>query len=147
MGGGPDPLPAHGAQEVVEGVLAGWGERLAAEGGGEGWGTGQPWGALFGDVLMRRLILRFLLCRAVLALHTTHSRDTSLQPTCFPALPEARPSLLCLRSRQRLRLLCPAGDCCELHCRIVHIRSVCEKLLFGCWRSRRWAGLALLALG
>lgn len=87
----PEPRPAAGAQEVAEGVLAGWGERLAAEGGGEGWGTGQPWGALFGDVLMRRLILRFLLCRAALALHTTHSRDTSLQPTCFPALPEARP--------------------------------------------------------
>ena len=137
----PDPLPARGAQEAVEGVLAGWGERLAAEGGGEGWGTGQPWGALFGDVLMRRLILRFLLCRAALALHTAHSADTRLQPTCFPALPEARPPLLCLRWRPRVRSLCPAGERCELRCRIARVRSVCEKRLVGCWRSRRWAGL------
>lgn len=76
----------RGAQETVEGVLAGWAERLA----GDDWGAGAAWGALFGDALCRRLIMRFLLCRAVLALHTGLSRAPELQPTCFPALPEVR---------------------------------------------------------
>ena len=67
-------------------MLAGWAERLA----GDDWGAGAAWGALFGDALCRRLIMRFLLCRAVLALHTGVSRAPELQPTCFPALPEAR---------------------------------------------------------
>ena len=67
-------------------MLAGWAERLA----GDDWGAGAAWGALFGDALCRRLIMRFLLCRAVLALHTGLSRAPELQPTCFPTLPEAR---------------------------------------------------------
>jgi hypothetical protein len=70
-------------------VLAGWGEAMV-EGGAEGWGAGAAWGALFGDVLARRLILRFVLARAALGLHRAHGRDASLQPTCFPPLLEAR---------------------------------------------------------
>ncbi len=76
-------------QETVESVLAGWGEAMV-EGGAEGWGAGAAWGALFGDVLARRLILRFVLARAALGLHRAHGRDASLQPTCFPPLLEAR---------------------------------------------------------
>ena len=67
-------------------MLGGWAERLA----GDDWGASAAWGALFGDALCRRLIMRFLLCRAVLALHTGLSRVPELQPSCFPALPEAR---------------------------------------------------------
>ena len=73
---------------AVDGVLLEWGETLADAAGSEWFDT---WVALFGDPLLRRLVLRFLLCRAALALHHAFSNQSELQPTCFPPFPEACP--------------------------------------------------------
>ena len=63
------------------------GEELALLAGTE-WND--AWVGMFGDVLLRRLVLHFLLCRAALALHKKYGRIQSYQPTCFPPFPKVR---------------------------------------------------------
>ena len=72
----------------MEAALFGIGEDLALLAGGE-WND--AWVGLFGDVLLRRLILHFLLCRAALALHNEYGQSEDYQPTCFPPFPEVNP--------------------------------------------------------
>ncbi len=40
------------------------------------------------DALLRRLTLRFVLCRAALTLHTVAGRNPANLPTVFPELPK-----------------------------------------------------------
>ena len=75
-------------QLVIDGVLYEWGENLALLAGLE-WND--AWVGMFGDVLLRRLILRFLLCRAALTLHRDYGKIDDLQPTCFPPFPKVCP--------------------------------------------------------
>ena len=75
----------------MEAALFGIGEDLALLAGGE-WND--AWVGLFGDVLLRRLILHFLLCRAALALHKEYGQSEDYQPTCFPPFPEVPGPLL-----------------------------------------------------
>lgn len=49
------------------------------------------------DALLRRLTLRFILCRAALTLHTVAGRNPANLPTVFPELPkEVREKACCL---------------------------------------------------
>jgi hypothetical protein len=47
-----------------------------------------PWSVVFRDALLRRLTLRFILCRAALTLHTLTGRNPAHLPTVFPELPK-----------------------------------------------------------
>lgn len=50
--------------------------------------TKSPWSVVFRDALLRRLTLRFVLCRAALTLHTVAGRNPANLPTVFPELPK-----------------------------------------------------------
>ena len=76
-------------QKTLEAALFELGEELALLAGTE-WND--AWVGMFGDVLLRRLILHFLLCRAALALHKEYGRVQSYQPTCFPPFPKVQSS-------------------------------------------------------
>lgn len=71
----------------MEAALFEIGEDLALLAGNE-WND--AWVGMFGDVLLRRLILHFLLCRAALALHKEYGKVEDYQPTCFPPFPQVR---------------------------------------------------------
>lgn len=47
-----------------------------------------PWSVVFRDALLRRLVLRFILCRAVLTLHSTVGSNPANLPKVFPDLPK-----------------------------------------------------------
>lgn len=47
-----------------------------------------PWSVVFRDALLRRLVLRFVLCRAALTLHATAGANPSNLPKVFPELPK-----------------------------------------------------------
>lgn len=51
-------------------------------------GPKSPWSVVFRDALLRRLVLRFVLCRAALSLHTSVGRDPANLPKVFPELPK-----------------------------------------------------------
>lgn len=87
-------------QRTVEAALFEIGEDLALSAGNE-WND--PWVGMFGDVLLRRLILHFLLCRAALALHNDYSQVDDYQPTCFPPLPQVSQEL-CMGQPALLRI-------------------------------------------
>ena len=72
-------------QKKMEEALFEIGEELALLAGNE-WND--AWVGMFGDVLLRRLILHFLLCRAALALHKDFGTVEDYQPTCFPPFPQ-----------------------------------------------------------
>jgi hypothetical protein len=48
-----------------------------------------PWSVLFRDALLRRLVLRYVLCRAALGLHAGVGTNSSHLPRCYPDLPKA----------------------------------------------------------
>jgi hypothetical protein len=66
-------------------VLAEWGGVLGRE--LQHLQGGSRWGVAFQDVLLRRLVLRFVLARALLQLHAAFGAEPSYQPACFPELP------------------------------------------------------------
>ena len=72
----------------MEAALFEIGEDLALLAGSE-WND--AWVGMFGDVLLRRLILHFLLCRAALSLHKEYGTVEDHQPTCFPPFPKVPP--------------------------------------------------------
>ncbi len=72
-------------QKKTEAALFEIGEDLALLAGTE-WND--PWVGMFGDVLLRRIILHFLLCRAALSLHKEFGLVDDYQPTCFPPFPQ-----------------------------------------------------------
>jgi hypothetical protein len=47
-----------------------------------------PWSVVFRDALLRRLTLRFVLCRAALTLHTSVGGNPANLPRVFPDLPK-----------------------------------------------------------
>jgi hypothetical protein len=47
-----------------------------------------PWSVVFRDALLRRLTLRFVLCRAALTLHTSVGGNPANLPRVFPELPK-----------------------------------------------------------
>jgi hypothetical protein len=51
-------------------------------------GKASPWSVVFRDALLRRITLRFILCRAALTLHTVTGRSAANLPTVFPELPK-----------------------------------------------------------
>lgn len=92
----PYPTQSIAAQEIdltfalhvqrkMEDALFEIGEDLALMAGSE-WND--AWVGMFGDVLLRRLILHFLLCRAAFALHKDFGQVDDYQPTCFPPFPQ-----------------------------------------------------------
>ncbi len=76
------------AGELGKTLLAG-----LAEGGG-------PWRNACSDVLVRRMLLRFVLIRAALLTHVASGGRPECQPSCSPSLPEALDpgSALCQRA-------------------------------------------------
>ena len=46
-----------------------------------------PWAVVFRDALLRRLVLRYVLCRAALGLHCKVGGDAANLPRCYPDLP------------------------------------------------------------
>lgn len=47
-----------------------------------------PWSVVFRDALLRRLVLRFILCRAALTLHSSVGHNPANLPKVFPELPK-----------------------------------------------------------
>jgi hypothetical protein len=70
-------------------ILAQWGALLLrAFQAPAGPSARSPWAPLFRDALLRRQILRFVLCRATLGLHTTVGASAANLPRCFPDMPK-----------------------------------------------------------
>lgn len=46
-----------------------------------------PWSALWRDALLRRVVLRYVLARALLGLHTSVGTNPAHLPRCYPELP------------------------------------------------------------
>lgn len=61
----------------------------ASQDGSNSQGHVNAWSLAFSDVLLRRLVLRFVLIRAALAMHIATRGSSECQPSCCPALPEA----------------------------------------------------------
>ncbi|KAI3511238.1 hypothetical protein L1887_18386 [Cichorium endivia] len=74
------------AQTVLSSCLDKWGEMLASF----DTETLHPvWGRVLGDPFLRRLLLRFIFCRAVLSLFAPISGKKEYIPECSPSLPDA----------------------------------------------------------
>ncbi|KAK1262632.1 hypothetical protein QJS04_geneDACA008827 [Acorus gramineus] len=61
-----------------------WGRNLAVPGS-----LGPVWTEVLGDPFLRRIVLRFLFCRAVIALYTPTSNIEEYIPQCLPPLPDS----------------------------------------------------------
>jgi hypothetical protein len=73
------------AQSAMQACLGGW--AALAQRAFSGPQAKSPWAPLFQDALLRRLVLRFVLCRAMLALHATVGQSAAHLPRAFPELP------------------------------------------------------------
>ncbi|KAI3693864.1 hypothetical protein L1987_76819 [Smallanthus sonchifolius] len=72
------------AEKVLSSSLNLWGEILASS------DTLHPvWAQVLGDPFLRRLLLRFIFCRAVLALYTHTFNKKEYLPECSPTLPDS----------------------------------------------------------
>ncbi|KAM0010631.1 putative protein SCAI [Helianthus debilis subsp. tardiflorus] len=72
------------AQKILSSSLNKWGEMLASS------DTIHPvWAQVLGDPFLRRLLLRFIFCRAVFALYAPTSGKKEYLPECSPSLPDA----------------------------------------------------------
>ncbi|KAJ0792834.1 putative protein SCAI [Helianthus annuus] len=72
------------AQKILSSSLNKWGEMLASS------DTIHPvWAQVLGDPFLRRLLLRFIFCRAVFALYAPTSSKKEYLPECSPSLPDA----------------------------------------------------------
>ncbi|KAF7825941.1 protein SCAI [Senna tora] len=70
------------AEKLLLSSLNNWGLALATS------ETLNPvWGQILGDPFLRRLLLRFLFCRAVLTLYAPIYNKKEFLPTCVPSLP------------------------------------------------------------
>jgi len=75
------------AQSATHGALGSWAALAARAFAPGGPAAKSPWAPLFQDALLRRLVLRFVLCRAMLALHATVGQSAAHLPRAFPGLP------------------------------------------------------------
>ncbi|CAH8388277.1 unnamed protein product [Eruca vesicaria subsp. sativa] len=72
------------AERVLSSSMNEWASTLAAS------DTLHPvWSQILKDPFLRRLLLRFIFCRAVLALYTPVLNNKQYQPECFPSVPES----------------------------------------------------------
>ncbi|ESQ49743.1 hypothetical protein EUTSA_v10020333mg [Eutrema salsugineum] len=72
------------AEKHLSSFMNEWASTLAAS------DTLHPvWSQILKDPFLRRLLLRFIFCRAVLALYTPVLNNKQNQPDCFPFLPES----------------------------------------------------------
>ncbi|CAH2055196.1 unnamed protein product [Thlaspi arvense] len=72
------------ADKLLSSFMNEWASTLAAS------DTLHPvWSQILKDPFLRRLLLRFIFCRAVLALYTPVFSNKQNQPECFPPLPES----------------------------------------------------------
>ncbi|KAL8253988.1 hypothetical protein R6Q59_032209 [Mikania micrantha] len=72
------------ADKVLSSSLNIWGDILASS------DTLHPvWAQVLGDPFLRRLLLRFIFCRAVLALYTPTFNKKEYLPECSPTLPDS----------------------------------------------------------
>ncbi|KAG5042923.1 hypothetical protein AAZX31_03G085800 [Glycine max] len=70
------------AEMLLSSSLNNWGLALATS------DTLNPvWGQILGDPFIRRLLLRFIFCQAVLTLYAPVYNDNKFLPTCVPSLP------------------------------------------------------------
>ncbi|KAM3357720.1 protein SCAI [Capsicum galapagoense] len=72
------------ADKLLSSSLNEWGLLLAASGN-----LNPVWAQTLGDPFLRRLILRFVFCRTVLALYAPTFNKTEFLPECIPSLPDA----------------------------------------------------------
>ena len=113
----------------MEDALFEIGEDLALLAGSE-WND--AWVGMFGDVLLRRVILHFLLCRAALALHKEYGQMQDFQPTCFPPFPEVRCNPTSKKSHPRQGLLQCSGEHLLMTVHVdVHMTSGCRQIYLG----------------
>lgn len=81
------PCPLTAPQSTLNSVMGEWSALVLRAFQAPG-STKSPWSVVFRDALLRRLTLRFVLCRAALTLHTTAGRNPAHLPTVFPELPK-----------------------------------------------------------
>ncbi|KAM0015775.1 putative protein SCAI [Helianthus debilis subsp. tardiflorus] len=72
------------AEKVLSASLNLWGEILASSDA-----LHPVWAQMLGDPFLRRLLLRFIFCRAVLALYAPTFNKKGYLPDCSPALPDS----------------------------------------------------------
>ncbi|XP_055817683.1 uncharacterized protein LOC129886840 isoform X1 [Solanum dulcamara] len=72
------------ADKLLSSSLNEWGLLLAASDN-----LNPVWAQTLGDPFLRRLILRFIFCRAVLVLYAPTFNKTDFLPECIPSLPDA----------------------------------------------------------
>ncbi|CAH8259186.1 unnamed protein product [Arabidopsis lyrata] len=72
------------AEKLLSSFMNEWASTLATS------DTLHPvWSQILKDPFLKRLLLRFIFCRAVLALYTPVFNNKQNQPECFPSLPES----------------------------------------------------------
>eukprot|EP00897_Mesotaenium_endlicherianum_P007816 jgi/Mesen1/7062/ME000369S06385 len=77
-----EPAVCESTDKQLSMILSGWGAALAAVPK-----LDPSWGCLLSDLFLRQFILRFVLCRAALALHSSYGEQADHLPRCFPPLP------------------------------------------------------------
>lgn len=71
------------AEKLLSSSLNEWGSLLAASDH-----LNPVWAQILADPFIRRLLLRFIFCRAVLGLYTRTSKKIEFLPECVPSLPD-----------------------------------------------------------
>ncbi|XP_073022226.1 uncharacterized protein [Primulina eburnea] len=71
------------AEKLLQSSSNEWGSLLAASDN-----LDPVWSQILSDPFLRRLLLRFIFCRAVLSLYSQSSNKIELVPECIPRLPE-----------------------------------------------------------
>ncbi|KAI5647614.1 hypothetical protein M9H77_33619 [Catharanthus roseus] len=71
------------AEKVLSSLFSQWGSSLATSNN-----LNPVWAQILSDPFLRRLLLRFIFCRAVLALYSRTLRKAEFIPECFPTLPD-----------------------------------------------------------
>lgn len=72
------------AEELLSSSLNQWGSLLATSNS-----LSPVWAQILSDAFLRRLLLRFIFCRTVLALHSRTLRKPEFLPECVPCLPDS----------------------------------------------------------
>lgn len=88
LAGNTDPSTQQlvDTQAALNSLMGEWAASLLRAFSG-GSASKSPWQVVFRDALLRRLILRFVLCRACISLHTSVGTSLAHLPKVFPELP------------------------------------------------------------